>query len=220
MDLKRLGDFWVPNSDAFLEGHTTLHPEQVEICKLCLSDTKCFVDVGANVGYWTKYFSGYFETVYSYEPDDINFECLEKNVVGLDNVTIFKCALGEHMGFGYIRDENPENCGMKHLNPSPIFNSFSNKVDIKPLDSVDFEYVNLLKVDTEGYDLGVLMGAEKTILRCNPIIVVEYAPNEYPQAARAKQYGYPYEEIPKYLEGLGMYQIYEAYMDLIYGWKI
>ena len=229
--MKKLGDFWIPDGDTTINkgikkfGATNLDPKIIS--KLILSATKCFVDVGANVGYWTKYFSEYFESGYSFEPDNINFACLEKNTSHINNVTIFKCALGERIGVGYMKDENPKNCGQKHLDPDSFsYDSVSKmvripaRVDIKTLDSYEFECVNLLKIDTEGYELGVLKGAEKTILRCKPIIVVEYTPNKYPQTLRARKYGYPYEDIPSYLESLGLYQIYIGSADLIYGWKI
>jgi len=47
------------------------------------------------------------------------------------------------------------------------------KVDVKTLDSYNFENVDIIKIDTEGYEFPVVMGAEKTIVTQRPIVQLE-----------------------------------------------
>lgn len=46
-------------------------------------------------------------------------------------------------------------------------------VDLRTIDSFNFANVDLIKIDVEGDELAVLQGAQNTLLRCRPLIVVE-----------------------------------------------
>ncbi len=46
-------------------------------------------------------------------------------------------------------------------------------VEVKTLDSMNMDPVRLIKVDAQGAELDVLLGAEKTVHRCRPVILVE-----------------------------------------------
>jgi hypothetical protein len=47
------------------------------------------------------------------------------------------------------------------------------EVEMHTLDSFSFENVDLIKIDTEGFEVFVLRGAEQTIKQWKPVIVVE-----------------------------------------------
>jgi hypothetical protein len=63
---------------------------------------------------------------------------------------------------------------------------------------LDLPDVSFVKIDVEGYELPVLEGAEKTIRRCRPLILVEQGGNE------EKHFGRPRNEASAFLESLGM----------------
>ena len=46
-------------------------------------------------------------------------------------------------------------------------------VEVKTLDSYNFEDVDIIKIDTEGYEFPVVMGAEQTIVSQRPIVQLE-----------------------------------------------
>lgn len=46
-------------------------------------------------------------------------------------------------------------------------------VEMRTLDSFQFADVDFIKVDCEGFEENVLVGACDTILRCHPTIIVE-----------------------------------------------
>jgi FkbM family methyltransferase len=50
-----------------------------------IPNKKTFVDVGTNVGIWSRPMKAYFNSVISYEPSKQNLECLKANIpTGID----------------------------------------------------------------------------------------------------------------------------------------
>jgi FkbM family methyltransferase len=47
------------------------------------------------------------------------------------------------------------------------------EITVKTLDSLNYPEVDIIKVDTEGYEFPVVLGAEETIMRCRPIVQLE-----------------------------------------------
>ena len=48
-----------------------------------------------------------------------------------------------------------------------------NKVELKKLDDYELTDVDFIKIDVEGYENQVVLGAKETLLRNKPIIIVE-----------------------------------------------
>jgi FkbM family methyltransferase len=46
-------------------------------------------------------------------------------------------------------------------------------VEVKTLDSLNYQDVDIIKVDTEGYEFPVVLGAEQTILKWKPVVQLE-----------------------------------------------
>ena len=67
-------------------------------------------------------------------------------------------------------------------------------VKIKTLDSYDFQDVDIIKIDVEGYEYDVLLGCEETIKQWKPVVQVEMV---YSQPHR---FGYTVRDILKYFE--------------------
>ena len=65
------------------------------------------------------------------------------------------------------------------------------------LDSFDLQDVDFIKLDCEGYELFALRGAEETLKRCRPCVIVEQKPN------RAQRFGLPQTGAVDYLQSLG-----------------
>lgn len=122
-------------------------------------------DVGANVGQTSEYFSEMFDAeIYAFEPVRDTFEKLRSR--NFRNVRCFNFAFGESDG----------ECVM-HLKPRSALNSLSPKnnlptnesqfVAVKTIDNFCLENdicrIDILKTDAEGYDLNVLMGAERML---------------------------------------------------------
>lgn len=121
------------------------------------------VDVGANFGdsavWWSKTFGS---KVIAFEPMAKVFHILEENIK-LNNaeVTAYNVALGNGDVISGNFDGN-------------MFSSGGGlSIKSERLDDYSFERLDLLKIDVEGFELDVLKGAENTILKFKPKIIIE-----------------------------------------------
>lgn len=165
------------------------------------------LDIGANVGLWGRDLVDNFAKVIAFEPVAVFRECLEKNVIG-DNFFISPVALGDQDTVAtMIITEG--NSGHSHLDPNTIG---SGDVTVVKLDNLKIDNVDYIKIDCEGYEYRVLQGAEQTVKRWRPIIVVEQKPHD----AYSKDYG-QFAAIAL-LESWGMIKLDQIRDDWIMGW--
>lgn len=166
------------------------------------------LDIGANVGLWSRDLVDNFAKVIAFEPVAIFRECLQKNVVG-DNFFISPLALGDQDTFGtMIITEG--NTGHSHLDPASLG---MGEITVVKLDNLKIESVDYIKIDCEGYEYRVLQGAEQTIKTCRPIVVVE----QKPHVAYSDQYGQ--HAAVDLLQSWGMTRLDQVKDDWIMGWQ-
>jgi FkbM family methyltransferase len=164
------------------------------------------LDIGANVGLWSRDLSKHFEQVIAFEPVAMFRECLQRNVTGA-NLTIKDVALGDQQGMiQMIITEG--NTGHTHVDP----NSKNGDTHIVRLDSLNLQNVDYIKIDCEGFEYRVLQGAKETIQRCRPVVVIEQKPHEM----YSKDYG-QFAAIGL-LEDWGMSKLDQVKDDWIMGW--
>lgn len=165
------------------------------------------LDIGANVGLWSRSLITKFDKVVGFEPVPMFRECLEKNVVG-QNFFISPVALGDQdTRVNMIITEG--NTGHTHIDPASI--GTGNTPVIK-LDNLGIDNVDYIKIDCEGYEYRVLQGGEQTIRYWKPVIVIE----QKPHAAYSKEYG-QFAAI-ELLESWGMIKLDQVKDDWIMGW--
>jgi FkbM family methyltransferase len=118
------------------------------------------VDIGCRVGEFTRFLHLDFDHVTAFDPrlwPHFRFN------VDLKKVTHFACALGDEPGeiemFGGGHHY--------HANLSP------RAVPVFTLDMFDLKNVDYIKIDVEGFEKKVLLGAARTIERDSPLIVIE-----------------------------------------------
>ncbi|MEM1557834.1 MAG: FkbM family methyltransferase [Thermoproteota archaeon] len=88
------------------------------------------------------------------------------------NVHVFNLALGSNEGEAELKlHERSEYDSLVSENVG--FSGKTVKVKVKTLDSLKLENVGLIKIDTEGFELPVILGARETILKWKPRIIVE-----------------------------------------------
>jgi hypothetical protein len=85
-------------------------------------------------------------------------------------------------------------------------------IEVRRLDDLGLERVNYIKMDCEGFEYRVLQGAEQTIRRCRPVVVVEQKPHD----AYSSQYGQ--HAAIELLQSWGLTRLDQVKDDWIMGW--
>jgi FkbM family methyltransferase len=156
------------------------------------SSGKNFIDVGANIGYFTCLLSklaGPAGKVLAIEPEPQNLALLEQNVKinHAAGVVIHPCALGANEGSAMLGLYKPANRGRHSLLHASAEKQI--KVPVRTLDRLAQESgggINswsLVKIDVEGYEPLVLEGASETLPRIETL-VMEFSPALLKSAGR------------------------------------
>jgi FkbM family methyltransferase len=138
------------------------------------------LDIGANVGIWTRLFAERANRgqVYAFEPSPDTFHLLVKNCVQHANVECIRTAIGAESGTLSF-NENTTTSGLRHLVPGMAAEAFGViPVTVSSLDDwvrkTNLERIDLVKIDVEGFEEELLNGARETLTRFQPAIVFEY----------------------------------------------
>lgn len=179
--------------------------EKLKHLDVALSHVKTFrlaVDVGAHSGAWTLVMARRFKRVVAFEPFEANHARWEKKLEGVTNATLIKAALGDEHVQAHLQGEKHS----KHF----CVKDAAGDIEMQRLDDYGFIDLDFLKVDTEGADALVLKGAEQTIRRCRPVVIVESVPRF------EARYGLPPSAPMLFLESLGAKRVAEMWRDYIY----
>lgn len=125
------------------------------------------IDVGANIGLISIQLAYKFWKVLAIEPRPDTYECLKKNVRKYQQIETLHAAVGSSLGsIGFSGAEN--DCAHSQVTPEA-----ETKVPLITLDSLNLDACDLIKIDTEGYELEVIKGALATIQKFRPVIILE-----------------------------------------------
>ena len=140
-----------------------------------------FVDIGAHIGTWAIRATRSFERVVAFEPQPQTNRMLRINVAlnKLSNISVFQDALS-----------NVEGEAVFSWKKNVLRETTIHRIRVRTLDSFRLK-PTMLKIDTEGNELPVLLGASET-LREKPRILVE-----------THSFSESSENIKVYLEGRG-----------------
>lgn len=200
--MKYINGWYWPDTD--IKSHASVYNKMLKDLNYVLDfvpEKKTCVQAGGAVGIWPQYLSGFFEEVYTFEPDPIQFECLESNITA-KNVYKYKCALGKKSGFVKpVHDY--ERC-----NASYVINEQGNTKCIT-LDSLNIEKkVDFICLDMEGYEFFALQGAENMLQEHSPVVQVE---NKH-----YNRYNVNKTDIKDFMESIGYSLAYTHKRDEVY----
>lgn len=125
------------------------------------------IDIGGHIGLYSHALVDLFTNVYAFEPSPINAECFKINV---PKATLFEGGLGDREEILKLSIA-PDNTGNSSLVEDFGFKTAD--VKIKTLDSMNFDKIDLVKIDVQGFEEQVLIGALESLRRFKPILIVE-----------------------------------------------
>lgn len=149
--------------------------------QLLLNPGDVFLDVGANIGWYSLLIDKYFNEVvaYAFEPDPVNIRCFEYNLQANQarNVHLIKKAVAEKSGTQTMYTYKNSNKGRNSL--LPINNYGELKIEAIQLDQFvkqeNITKARIMKMDIEGYEYFALAGA-KNVLQKVELLLMEFAP--------------------------------------------
>lgn len=173
-------DFYTHNPifDAVISKHIHQHGSwEPNISKIIVDAMKpggIFVDIGANIGWHTRVAQEYgFDTI-SFEPDEKNYNILEKN-----------CLRGNlhHLGLGETSGTYRMSTALGNFGNSFITDDGENEIRVERLDDIidlkTAKKVNVVKMDVQGFEVKVMKGGTKFFEALQPgtVLIIEINPN-------------------------------------------
>jgi len=157
------------------------------------------IDAGAHVGLMSAVMAlrvGAAGRILSFEPHPVVYAFLERNAARLNSalrsevIRAHNVAVSDVSGQSslYLPEDWQRNTGVARLaastNSTPIF------VSCVPLDEVEMELPELMKMDVEGHELAVLRGAGKTLAKLRDVVFEDFAPYPSPVMTLFEQNGF------------------------------
>jgi FkbM family methyltransferase len=174
-------------------------PNLLKVIDRC-KEKRIAVQAGGNCGIWPREMSKHFKWVYTFEPHHENFHCLVRNATA-ENIFKYQAALGcEHKTVAMNIEE--VNAGAHSINEK------LGSVPVLRIDDLNLPACDLIQLDIEGYEYFALKGAEETMSKFKPILMIEHK-------WRCRNYGLTKEGIEEYLAGFGYKPIMKLANDLI-----
>lgn len=164
-----------------------------------------FVDVGANIGLISIFVAFKFPkaTVHAFEAHPETLEIFRENLAinGLEQVNSHAFALGSEEAKAMIYADQEQNRGGASL-LTPHANEDGIEIQVRKLDDLELSEIEVIKLDVEGYELEVLKGAEQTIRRDRPMLIIEVSAGRGSERVLA-------HEIFDFVKELDDYRIYK-----------
>lgn len=170
-------DIWVGRS---IERYGEFSESEVQVFRDAIKPGDFVLDIGANIGCHSMALArivGPQGTVFSYEPERINFNTLAGNIAlnNLQNVYAFQKAFGSSSGFIAVPELDRERTvNFGGLSLCEDYSSAPNyTVPLVTLDEQQFLKVNFIKMDIEGMEKLAIEGGKEVISKFKPTLYVE-----------------------------------------------
>ena len=164
----RYGNMLIFQDDTTIGRSLELYGEychsEVEIILQFVNQESFFVDIGANIGTHTCGVSPHVAQTFAFEPDTDNFYLLNANcgLTQQQSVVPTKLALSNTNAKGSTQFDY----GKTTVVPGDDFH-------VTTLDDIQIPRCDFIKIDVEGFELEVLEGAQQTIARFRPSMLIE-----------------------------------------------
>lgn len=161
------------------------HNNGFQACIEACRGKSCVFDVGAHIGLVTLPLSQVMAEdgrVYAFEPADANRHCLEEHLQlnRIENVEIVNALVGDEARDGVRFFQQSQPTGMNSV-AAPILDESYRESRRRQVTLDDFcrdrgLAPEVIKIDVEGGEIGVLEGARETLGRCRPLVFLSVHP--------------------------------------------
>ena len=159
------------------------------------------IDIGSNVGQWTRPLLERFKKVICFEPNPAFRKCFLKNIP-LDRVELFQYGLSNH---AHTATQAPNatflNDTVGDTEPRP------GDIECRPLDSFGFTGIDFIKIDVDGFEVPLLEGSMETLRNNAAVINIEMKRRKRPAICSKAQ---------RILESLGYKQVSRVRSDEVW----
>ena len=138
------------------------------------------IDIGANIGLWTKPLCEKFKFVWAFEPSRENWEHCHKNLEGIKNYQLEQVALSDKQAEDVRLYVTSDSCGDLRITPIGEKAKVIDTVDMMMLDNYYHELmpkyagkVGLIKIDVQQHEKEVLLGTTRILEEHSPVICIE-----------------------------------------------
>lgn len=165
IDVERIGKNWRwPAYDTELIkvfGECSALSQVLPLCK----HKRTAVQAGGACGVWPWLLGEQFDTVLTFEPDPVNFDCLKSNA---PDALAYRAALGR--ASGSVKMVRPAS---EATNAGAQYVVAGGDIPQMAIDEFCLTDCDFLQLDVEGAEHLALEGARHTIHRCKPVIMIE-----------------------------------------------
>jgi FkbM family methyltransferase len=148
--------------------------DELELLKNSFKESiksKTFLDIGANVGNHSVFFSSSFKSVKSFEPQIFTFKILEYNTKNFSNIEVLNYGIDEmHRKASFFIPNNNKGGASEYVKPE---NYSVEEVELRPIPDEYFTNVGYVKIDVEGNEYSVLKSIKGVIMNSFPIVSIE-----------------------------------------------
>lgn len=199
-------------------------PWVTKAIKSLLKPGMVFVDVGANIGFFTLLASGLVGPegrVIAIEPLPQNNQLLAKSIElnKCENVELHSVAAGPQSGIMKMCHAARYNSGSFHFENPEKPKHMTWDMEVRPLDDIlAARKPDLVKIDVEGGEALVLAGMLETLTKHRPLVLMEYSDNYLRDVScvsgqemlmRVQELGYCFQDIELLGDGLAGQSIQE-----------
>lgn len=153
--------------------------KEISLIPLLSDPRRVALDIGANKGVWAEMMRPHARTVHAFEPNPKMFAVLRSGAAA--DVQIHCLALSDHSGesdllipkgrHGYSNQGG--SLSRTKIGTADYATVAVQSCRLDDLDELHNADIGFMKIDVEGHELAVLNGAEQTLRRCRPNLIVE-----------------------------------------------
>jgi FkbM family methyltransferase len=152
---------------------------EIEAAARSLRPGDCFVDIGANVGYFSLMAASRGASVLAFEPQpSVMGQLLANAKRNRLAVQAVQAACGAEPGNCKLYLDSAENSGQASLSAQNADGAPIDVAIVVPDDEIQRRGMQptLIKIDVQGFEVSVLRGLHRTLSRYDPVLVVEVEP--------------------------------------------